>query len=76
MRKYIVYDDNGNILKFGTCPTRDVDMQIQTKTGGDIPKHVITVDFLSNKMDIEYEVDIPKKGTPSIKAITVAPEEE
>lgn len=55
-RAYVVYDNTGKILRAGSCPNRDVNLQAKTgEKVKEIPKGL-------KKLDLTHKIEI--KGTP------------
>lgn len=56
MKKYAVYDNKGNILRWGTCPT--IDLGIQAKDG----ESVVEIGTLERELDITHKVNLTTKA--------------
>lgn len=60
MRKYIVYDDNGIILRWGVCSTKNLFAQAQSG------EHVMETNELKREFDLNNKVANPTGLSPTI----------
>ena len=71
MKKYVVYDDDGNILRWGVTVTRNFEAKAKALPPS---QHLMKVEQLSNKLDIEKRITVVS-GKPVIKPKQISPTE-
>jgi hypothetical protein len=72
MRKYIIYDNTGKILRWGVCSNNSISHQ------AGVGEHIKIVSNLTNKFDITHKVEFSGYGQyegPVTEIVKKAPEE-